>query len=96
VEGFEYKVLKGCNSTLSNNPAILLEIHGPALPRYGNTFEDLWKFVNPDIYDIFVQPSLDEPVPYSPREFYGSYIRLFFKPRPGVPALGRRQPDKPH
>ena len=86
VEGFEYKVLEGCKSTLAYNPAILLEIHIPAMLRYGNTFKDLWKFVNPDAYDISVQSGFDEAVPYSPREFKGRVTRLFFKPRPKVPA----------
>jgi FkbM family methyltransferase len=88
VEGFEYKVLEGCKSILSNNPAILLEVHLNAMTRYQNTFEDLWKFVNPDLYDIFIQTSMEqEPVPYSPSAFYGqsTNIHLFFKPRLGAP-----------
>ena len=93
VEGFEYKVLEGCKSILSNNPAILLEVHLHAMGRYQNTFEDLWKFINPDLYDIFIQSYIEqEPVPYSPSGFYGdsTNIHLFFKPRPGAPALGGR------
>ena len=93
VEGFEYKVLEGCKTILSNNPAILLEIH-PALVRYGNKFDDLWNFINPDVYDIFVQTGFEEPVPYSPGKFYGNQMHLFFKPRPTAASLGGWRPDK--
>jgi FkbM family methyltransferase len=87
VEGFECRVLEGAKSILSNNPAILLEVHLDAIARYQNTFEDLWKFINPNLYDIFIQSHVEqEPVPYSPNGFCGhsTNIHLFFKPRPGA------------
>jgi FkbM family methyltransferase len=88
VEGFEYKVLQGCKSILSYNPAILLEVHNLLLPRYGNTFDELWNFVNPDVYDIFIQSSPNQqPVPYSTKDSPGSHVHLFFKPRSGGPVV---------
>ena len=92
VEGFEYRILEGAKATLSSNPGIFLEIHTLTLPRYGNTFDDLWKFVNPDVYEMFIQCSdTEDPVAYSPGETPGGRIHLFFKPRSGIPTLdGRR------
>jgi FkbM family methyltransferase len=83
VEGFEYKVFEGCKSILSQMPAIFLEVHTLTLPRYGNTFDDLWKFVDPNVYDIFIQDNdIEQPVPYSPGESPGGRVHLFFRPRP--------------
>ena len=82
VEGFEYKILEGCKTILSAKPAIFLEVHTLTLPRYGNTFGDLWKFINPKVYDIFIQHNdNDQPVPYSPGEPPEGRVHLFFKPR---------------
>jgi FkbM family methyltransferase len=82
VEGFEYKVFEGCKAILSTNPAIFLEVHTLTLPRYGNTFGDLWKFIDPKVYDMFIQHNdNDQPVPYSPGETPGGRVHLFFRPR---------------
>jgi FkbM family methyltransferase len=82
VEGFEYRVFEGCKTILSTNPAICLEVHTLALSRYGNTFGDLWKFVDPNVYDIFIQDNdVRQPVPYIPTRTPGWRMHLFFRPR---------------
>ena len=82
VEGFEYKVFEGCKTILSAKPAIFLEVHTLTLPRYGNTFGDLWTFIDPKAYDIFIQDNdKHQPVPYSAGETPEGRVHLFFKPR---------------
>jgi hypothetical protein len=82
IEGFEYKVFEGCKRILSANPAIFLEVHTPTLPRYGNTFGDLWTFIDPKVCDIFIQDNdNDQPVPYSVGETPDGRVHLLFKPR---------------
>ena len=68
VEGLEHKVFEGCKIILSANPPTFLEVPTLTLPRYGNRFDDLWKFIDPQAYDIFIQDNdNDQPVlPYSP------------------------------
>jgi FkbM family methyltransferase len=81
VEGFEYQLLEGCKTVLSYRPCIFLEVHPLTLPRYGNTFEDLWNFINPEVYDIFIQADdLEEPSPYLPSEVPRGRVHLFFRP----------------
>lgn len=81
VEGFEYQLLEGCKAILSHRPCIFLEVHPLTLPRYGNTYEDLWNFINPNVYDIFIQSDdLEEPSPYSPSEVPRGRVHLFFRP----------------
>ena len=64
------------------NPAIFLGVHTLTLPRYGNTFGDLWTFIDPKVYDIFIQHNdNDQPVPYSPGEIPEGRVNPFFKPR---------------
>ena len=82
IEGFEYKLLQGSREILSHNPGIFLEVHTLTLPRYGNKFEDLWNFIDPNDYDIFIQgDDFEEPSPYSPNEVPQDRVHLFFKPR---------------
>ena len=81
VEGFEYNLLEGCARVLASRPAIFLEVHTLTLPRYGYVFADLWKFINPHDYDIFIQrEDVDEPSPYSLDEVPGGRVHLFFRP----------------
>ena len=82
VEGYEYQVLEGCKSILSATPALFVEVHPLALPRYGRAFHDLWKSVDHNAYDMFLQvDDLEEPVPYSPEVVPKNRVHLFFKPR---------------
>jgi FkbM family methyltransferase len=97
VEGFEYKVLEGAASVLSKKPAILLEVHTLNLHRYGNTFEDLWNFVDPVDYDIFYEDgSIAQPAHYSPGNSPPDYLHLYFKPRASGDSADRRMPDYPN
>jgi FkbM family methyltransferase len=82
VEGYEYKILEGSKSILSKTPAIFVEVHTLTLPRYGNTFDDIWNLVDPRSYDVFIQVNeLEQPTPYQPERRPGDRVHLFFKPR---------------
>jgi len=82
VEGYEYQILQGSRSILSTNPAVFIEVHTLTLLRYGNRFEDLWKFIDQKLYDIFIQSEdFEEPVRYSPEAVQKGRVHLFFKPR---------------
>ncbi len=86
VEGYEYQVLEGSRSILATTPAVFLEVHTLTLPRYGKKFEDLWEFIDPDKYDIFIQDEdFKEPEVYSPAIVPSGRVHLFFRPRiPGA------------
>jgi len=87
VEGFEFDVLEGSSSILSKVPAVFIEIHTLSLPRYGRKFEDLWRYMNPALYDIFIQSEDDEPpVPYAAGLVPTGRVHFFFLPKP---ASGR-------
>jgi FkbM family methyltransferase len=81
VEGFEYQVLEGCKSILSTVPALVIEVHTLSLPRYGKKFEDLWKLVDHNLYDIFIQTDFEEPVSFRPGTVPRDRVHLFFKPK---------------
>jgi FkbM family methyltransferase len=82
VEGYEYKVLEGCEKLLSTVPRLFIEIHTLTLARYGSKFEDLWKMVDRSLYDIFILfEESGEPVPYFPYTTPKDRVHLFFKPK---------------
>jgi FkbM family methyltransferase len=82
VEGFEYQVIDGAENILATTPALFVEVHTLSLPRYGSTFEDLWKMINPELYEISMQIEDSEaPTPYIGRTAPGARVHLFFKPR---------------
>jgi FkbM family methyltransferase len=82
VEGYEYQILEGSKSILSMIPAVFVEVHTLTLPRYGKRFEDLWRLIDPNLYDIYIQSEdLEEPVRYSQETVPGGRVHLFFKPR---------------
>lgn len=82
VEGYEYEILEGSRSILAMTPALFLEVHTLTLQRYGRKFEDLWKFIDPNKYDIFVQDEdFKEPEPYVLTSVPTGRIHMFFRPR---------------
>ena len=82
VEGYEYQVLEGSRSILATTPAVFVEVHTLTLPRYGKKFEDLWEFIDPGKYDIFIQDEdFKEPEAYSPANVPSGRVHLFFRPR---------------
>lgn len=82
VEGFEYQILEGCRSVLATTPAVFVEVHTLTLPRYGKTFEDLWKLIDPAQYEIFIQSNdLEEPTAFPPGSVPDGRVHLYFKPR---------------
>jgi FkbM family methyltransferase len=82
VEGYEYEILEGSRSILATTPAVFVEVHTLTLQRYGRKFEDLWKFIDPNNYDIFVQDEdYKEPEPYVPTIVPTGRIHMFFRPR---------------
>ena len=82
VEGYEYEILEGSRSILTTIPAVFVEVHTLTLPRYGRKFEDLWKFIDPNNYDIFVQDEdFKEPEPYLATTVPKGRIHMFFRPR---------------
>jgi FkbM family methyltransferase len=86
VEGYEYQVLEGSRSILATTPAVFLEVHTLTLPRFGKKFEDLWKFIDPSKYDIFLQDEdFKEPEAYSPANVPSDRVHLFFRPRAAKP-----------
>lgn len=82
VEGYEYEILEGSRSVLATNPAIFIEVHTLTLPRYGRKFQDLWTFIDPDKYNIFIQDEdFKTPEPFSPTYAPTSRVHLFFCPK---------------
>lgn len=83
VEGFEYQILKGARNILAQVPAVFVEVHTLCLPRYGYAFEDLWKLIDPELYEISSQREDNEqPTRYTGRSAPGARVHLFFKPKP--------------
>jgi FkbM family methyltransferase len=82
VEGYEYEILEGSRSILATTLAVFVEVHMLTLPRYGRKFEDLWKFIDPYKYDVFVQDEdFNEPEPYVTKAVPIGRVHMFFRPR---------------
>jgi FkbM family methyltransferase len=82
VEGYEYQILEGSRSLLLKHPAVFVEVHTLSLARYDKRFEDLWKLIDRNFYDIFIQKEdSEEPVPYTAEAVVGDRVHLFFRPR---------------
>jgi FkbM family methyltransferase len=82
VEGFEYQVLRGAANILATTPAVFVEVHTLNLPRYGYAFEDLWKLIDPELYEISSQrEDYEQPTRYTGRSSPGERVHLFFKPK---------------
>ena len=81
VEGYEYDILEGSRSILTHVPSVFIEVHTPTLQRYGRNFKDLWSFIDPERYDIFVQDEdWKTPEPYSLANIPNGRVHLFFLP----------------
>lgn len=54
VEGAEYEVFSGMKETLSKNPILLLEIHGPkALKKFGTTSQEIIALLERNGYEVY-------------------------------------------
>jgi hypothetical protein len=53
VEGAEWEVLRGMENLLTRDrPTLLIELHGPLLPRFGTTKADFLRWLGDRDYDI--------------------------------------------
>ena len=92
VEGFEYQVLDGAENILATTPALFVEVHTLSLPRYGSAFEDLWKMISPELYEISMQIEDSEaPTRYTGRTAPAARVHLFFKPRQSKRSVANDQ-----
>ena len=86
VEGYEYEILEGSRSVLATTPAIFIEVHTRTLPRYRQKLKDLWKFIDSDRYDIYIQDEdFKDPEPYRPGTVPTDRVHLFFGREAGDP-----------
>ena len=64
VEGYEVDVLAGASQVLSRRPQLQIEVHADQLPDFGHKPEDIWSFLDPTNYEVWVQRhDLEQPVP---------------------------------
>lgn len=65
VEGFEIEVLKGATQVLRRRPKLAIEVHVDMLRRYGHSADELFRYVPPEEYDLWLQMGGHElPRPY--------------------------------
>jgi FkbM family methyltransferase len=86
VEGFEGQVLKGAQRILAQRPAIALELHLDALPRYGSSPDSVLALIELTRYQgrMMVRPDWVTLRPFSGiGDLPGSgVVNLFLAPRP--------------
>lgn len=74
VEGYEIDVLLGATQALARRPALHIELHHHALPKFGRKPADLWALFETAAYDLWLQDDdlapprpIDGPVPTTHR-----------------------------
>jgi FkbM family methyltransferase len=55
IEGYEIDALEGARQILESRPKLAIEVHVDMLPRYGHIADELFKYVNPQVYDLWLQ-----------------------------------------
>ncbi len=81
VEGFEIEVLEGAGEILATRPKLAIEVHTDLLENYGATVDDLFRFIDPAVYRLWVQWSEDRPPEaYDRKQPITSRIHLFAIP----------------
>ena len=83
VEGYEYKVLKGCKQILSTRPKLFLELHIPFLKTYKTTVSDIFTLINIKDYEGFMVPRTDKTkvLPFNPHNLPNDVVNLILKPK---------------
>jgi len=81
VEGFELKVLEGAKKILSTHPKMAIEIHADQLSYYGASVESLFKLIEMERYDVWIQwEDIQEPEKYDMKTPINKRVHLFFIP----------------
>jgi hypothetical protein len=55
VEGYEMAVLEGAHETLATGTQLQVELHTYLLPEFGYRASDLWRLVDRNGYDVWLQ-----------------------------------------
>jgi FkbM family methyltransferase len=64
IEGFEIDALLGAEETLRRRPALHVELHVHALPKYGRSVADFWDLIDTNAYALWLQDDdLAPPIP---------------------------------
>lgn len=83
VEGFEVDVLMGARETLAHGPALQIELHVHALPKFSRTVEDFWRLIEVDRYELWLQTDdLRPPEPIPGPVHPGHRAHIFAQPKP--------------
>lgn len=82
VEGFEVDVLRGATAILATRPKVEIEVHTDLLPLYGASVNDIFRLMDVEGYDVWVQWRDDQmPVRYDRCTPITTRVHLFFLPR---------------
>jgi FkbM family methyltransferase len=81
VEGFEIDVLAGATDILKSQPAISVEVHPEIMRRYKRKSGDIWKYIDRDAYEIWIQPDDTKPPSKYRGETLSARVHLFFRPK---------------
>ena len=85
VEGFEIEALRGAERILRRRTKWAIEVHVDMLPRYGHRADDLFEFLRPGDYELWLQLGGDDvPRPYAGQKLNDQHmdqVHLFAFPR---------------
>lgn len=84
VEGFEGKVLAGCEKVLAQRPKLALELHLEMMGRYGTEVSDIFEMIGVEGYDgcMMVWPDDRTLVPFDAYDIPAKpTINVFLRPR---------------
>lgn len=81
VEGYEIEVLKGAQHILKKKPKLAIEIHTESLERYNSSIEELFRLIDVEKYELWVQWHDDEePVLYDEKKSIRKRVHLYGLP----------------
>lgn len=94
VEGFEYQVLQGAQSILSQRPKLAVELHTDKLSKYGASVEEVLNTIGLDRYRLWIQwNDREESEEYDNKVSITERVHLFCLPvrdeNLGLQPLGR-------
>lgn len=82
VEGYESEVLKGATEILKTLPKLEIEIHTEILSRYNTSVEEIFKLIDIESYQTWVQWSdEEEPQPFDLQQKIDRRVHLFAIPK---------------
>lgn len=84
VEGFETKVLKGCQKVLERRPKLALEVHIDELPKYRTTVAEVFALIHLPDYtgSMILRTDSDTVRPFEPSRMpEAGIVNLFLSPR---------------